>query len=138
MCGGGVPDNQEEGYFIQPTVFGNVSSSMRIAREEIFGPVVGIIPFKDDDEAVQIANDTIYGLAAAVWTRDLKRGLRMAQRVKSGTLWLNTYQVLSPTMPFGGYKQSGIGRESGIQALENFLETKSVIADLNERTITLF
>lgn len=138
LCGGGVPDNQEEGYFIQPTVFGNVSSSMRIAREEIFGPVVGIIPFKDDDEAVQIANDTIYGLAAAVWTRDLKRGLRMAQRVKSGTLWLNTYQVLSPTMPFGGYKQSGIGRESGIQALENFLETKSVIADLNERTITLF
>ncbi|MFA8438413.1 aldehyde dehydrogenase family protein [Pueribacillus sp. YX66] len=138
LCGGNVPEEQKEGYFIEPTVFSDVSSSMRIAREEIFGPVVGVIPFKDDDEAVQIANDTIYGLAAAVWTRDIKRGLRMAQRVKSGTLWLNTYQVLSPTMPFGGYKQSGIGRESGIQALHNFLETKSVIADLNERTITLF
>lgn len=138
LCGGSVPEDRKEGYFIEPTIFSDVSSSMQIAREEIFGPVVGVIPFKDDDEAVQIANDTIYGLAAAVWTRDIKRGLRMAQRVKSGTLWINTYQVLSPTMPFGGYKQSGIGRESGIQALHNFLETKSVIADLNERTITLF
>lgn len=138
LCGGGVPENLTEGYFIEPTVFADVTSSMRIAREEIFGPVVGVIPFKDDDEAVQIANDTIYGLAAAVWTKDIKRGLRMAKRIKSGTLWINTYQVLSPTLPFGGYKQSGIGRENGIQAINNFLETKSVIADLNDRTITLF
>lgn len=138
LCGGNIPEDKENGYFVEPTVFSNVSSDMRIAQEEIFGPVVSVIPFKDDNEAVQIANDTIYGLAAAVWTRDIKRGLRMAQRVKSGTLWINTYQVLSPTLPFGGFKQSGIGRENGLRALDNYLETKSVICDLNERTITLF
>lgn len=137
-CGGKVPEGLDEGYYIEPTIFADVTSDMKIAREEIFGPVVSVIPFKDDEEAVRIANDTIYGLAAAVWTKDIKRGLRMAQKVKSGTLWINTYQVLSPTVPFGGYKQSGIGRESGIQAIQNFLETKSIICDLNERPITLF
>ncbi|WP_240613501.1 aldehyde dehydrogenase family protein [Pueribacillus theae] len=138
LAGGRVPDGAREGYFIEPTVFADVDQSMCIAREEIFGPVVSVIPFKDDDEAVQIANDTIYGLAAAVWTRDIKRGLRMAQRVKSGTLWINTYQVLSPTAPFGGYKQSGLGREMGIHALDSYLETKTVICDLNDRPMTLF
>jgi aldehyde dehydrogenase (NAD+) len=136
--GGQVPEGRDEGYFIEPTVFTDVKPSMKIAREEIFGPVVSVIPFEDDDEAVAIANDTIYGLAAAVWTRDIKRGLRMAQRVKSGTLWLNTYQVLSPTTPFGGYKQSGIGRELGVHALDNYLETKSVICDVNDKPMTFF
>lgn len=138
LTGGQASPEQEKGYFIEPTVFGDVTPSMRIANEEIFGPVVSVIPFKDDDEAVQIANDTIYGLAAAVWTRDIKRGLRMAQRVQSGTLWINTYQVLSPTVPFGGFKQSGIGRELGMNALDNYLETKSIICDLNDQPMTLF
>lgn len=137
-CGGKIPEGMEKGYFIEPTIFSDVTSHMTIAREEIFGPVVSVIPFQDDDEAVQIANDTIYGLAAAVWTNDMKRGLRMAQKVKSGTLWINTYQVLSPTVPFGGYKQSGLGRENGIQALNNFLETKSIICNLDDRAMTLF
>lgn len=137
-AGGNIPEGLDDGYFMEPTVFSDVTPEMRIAREEIFGPVVSVIPFEDDDEAVKIANDTIYGLAAAVWSRDMKRGLRMAQRVKSGTLWINTYQVLSPTVPFGGYKQSGIGRELGVHALDNYLETKSVICDLNDRPMTLF
>jgi acyl-CoA reductase-like NAD-dependent aldehyde dehydrogenase len=138
LTGGRIPEGLTDGYFIEPTIFADVDPTMRIAREEIFGPVVSVIPFKDEDEAVQIANDTIYGLAAAVWTRDMKKGLRMAQRVKSGTLWINTYQVLSPTLPFGGYKQSGIGRELGVQALDSYLETKSVICDLNDRPMTFF
>ncbi|QQK78155.1 aldehyde dehydrogenase family protein [Salicibibacter cibarius] len=138
LAGGGAPEGAGEGYFIEPTVFGDVSPTMRIAQEEIFGPLVSVIPFDDDDEAVRIANDTIYGLAAAVWTRDIKRGLRMAQRVKSGTLWINTYQVLTPTAPFGGFKQSGIGRDLGAESLNAYLETKSVIADLNDRPMTLF
>lgn len=138
LTGGRVPEGLTDGYFIEPTVFADVTPTMRIACEEIFGPVVSVIPFKDDDEAVQIANETIYGLAAAVWTRDIKRGLNMARRIKSGTLWINTYQVLSPTLPFGGYKQSGIGRELGVQALDSYLETKSVICDLNDRPMTFF
>lgn len=137
-AGGQIPENFGEGYFIEPTVFTDVRPEMRSAREEIFGPVAAVIPFADDDEAVRIANDAICGLAAAVWTRDVKRSLRMAQRIKSGTLWINTYQVLSPTVSFGGYKQSGIGRELGYHALEQYQETKSVICDLNDRAMTLF
>ncbi|MFC0298801.1 aldehyde dehydrogenase family protein [Geobacillus jurassicus] len=138
VAGGSALDGLGGGYFIEPTVFADVSPSMCIAREEIFGPVAAVIPFQDEEEAVRIANDTIYGLAAAVWTNDIKRALRLAQRVKSGTVWINTYQVLSPTAPFGGYKQSGLGRELGMQALEPYMETKTIICDINERPMTLF
>ncbi|ASS98550.1 MULTISPECIES: aldehyde dehydrogenase family protein [Geobacillus] len=137
-AGGRALDGLGGGYFIEPTVFADVSPSMRIACEEIFGPVAAVIPFDDEEEAVRIANGTMYGLAAAVWTNDIKRALRLAQRVKSGTVWINTYQVLSPTAPFGGYKQSGLGRELGMQALDAYLETKTVICDLNDRPMTLF
>ncbi|MED4972773.1 aldehyde dehydrogenase family protein [Geobacillus thermoleovorans] len=137
-AGGRALDGGGGGYFIEPTVFADVSPSMRIACEEIFGPVAAVIPFADEEEAVRIANGTMYGLAAAVWTNDIKRALRLARRVKSGTVWLNTYQVLSPTAPFGGYKQSGLGRELGMQALDAYLETKTVICDLNDRPMTLF
>ncbi|EPR29165.1 Aldehyde dehydrogenase [Geobacillus sp. WSUCF1] len=137
-AGGRALEGLGGGYFIEPTVFADVSPSMRIACEEIFGPVAAVIPFQDEEEAASIANDTIYGLAAAVWTNDIKRALRLARRVKSGTVWINTYQVLSPTAPFGGYKQSGLGRELGMQALDAYFETKTVICDLNDRPMTLF
>ncbi|AMX82613.1 aldehyde dehydrogenase [Geobacillus subterraneus] len=138
LVAGGSARPELGGYFIEPTIFADVKPSMRIAREEIFGPVAAVIPFEDEEEAASIANDTMYGLAAAVWTNDIKRALRLARRVKSGTVWINTYQVLSPTAPFGGYKQSGLGRELGMQALEPYLETKTVICDVNDRPMTLF
>ncbi|WP_174734517.1 aldehyde dehydrogenase family protein [Mesobacillus harenae] len=134
----GGKSSREEGYFINPTVFADVKPTMQIAQEEIFGPVGAIISFKDENDAIEIANSTIYGLAAAVWTKDFKRGLKMAQEIQAGTIWVNTYQVLTPTAPFGGYKQSGLGRELGPNALDAYLETKSVIADLNEQPLTYF
>ncbi|MGP3562170.1 aldehyde dehydrogenase family protein [Geobacillus sp. BK01] len=138
LAAGGSALDERGGYFIEPTVFADVTPSMRIACEEIFGPVAAVIPFEGEEEAVRIANGTMYGLAAAVWTNDIKRALRLSRRVKSGTVWINTYQVLSPTAPFGGCKQSGLGRELGMQALDAYLETKTVICDLNERPMTLF
>ncbi len=126
------------GFFIQPTVFSEVKPSMAIFQEEIFGPVLSVIPFHDEEEAIQLANGTRYGLAAGVWTRDIKRAMRVTRQIKSGTVWLNTYQILSPTAPFGGYKQSGIGRELGPDALEAYLETKTVIVDGNEQALAFF
>lgn len=138
LCGGSRPAGLGKGFFLEPTIFGEVRPDMAIAREEIFGPVACVIPFADEEEALAIANDTIYGLAAAVWTNHVKKGWRVAQKIQAGTVWMNTYQVLSPTMPFGGYKQSGIGRELGGRALEAYMETKSIICDLNERPSTFF
>lgn len=136
--GGNIPEGLQQGYFVNPTVFADVRSTMRIAQEEIFGPVVSVIPFDTEEDVVRMANETIYGLAAAVWTKDIKRALRMLQKIQAGTVWVNTYQILSPTAPFGGYKQSGLGRELGPQALEAYLETKAVFIDYNERPISYF
>jgi aldehyde dehydrogenase (NAD+)/betaine-aldehyde dehydrogenase len=125
----------DKGYFYQPTIFDKVDNRMTIAQEEIFGPVLSIIPFKDGDEALKMANDTMYGLAAAVWTKDIDRAFKFAKGIKAGTVWVNSYhaagQLGVPLMPFGGYKQSGIGRELGTEGLEYFLETKSVAIKLN-------
>ena len=99
---------------------------MRIAKEEVFGPVLSIIGFDDEAQAIKYANDTIYGLAAGVWTEDIGRAMRMSKALKAGTVWVNTYRAISYMMPFGGMKYSGIGRESGIDAINEFLETKSV------------
>jgi acyl-CoA reductase-like NAD-dependent aldehyde dehydrogenase len=99
---------------------------MRIAREEVFGPVLSILGFEDEAEAIRLANDTIYGLAAGVWTKDMGRALRMSSALKAGTVWVNTYRAVSYMMPFGGMKRSGLGRESGIEAIREYLETKSV------------
>lgn len=114
------------GQFVEPTIFTNVRNDMRIAQEEVFGPVLSVIPFEDEEEALRIANDIDFGLAAGVWTKDMGCALRMSERLKAGTVWVNTYRAVSYTSPFGGYKQSGIGRESGLEAIKEYLQTKSV------------
>jgi betaine-aldehyde dehydrogenase len=119
------PEGLETGYFVKPTVFANVTNDMTIAREEIFGPVLSIIPYEDEDDAVRIANDTIYGLAGGVWSGDVERAKRVARRIRTGQIDINGGSF-NPLAPFGGYKQSGNGRELGKYGLEEFLETKSL------------
>lgn len=114
------------GQFVQPTIFTNVHNGMRIAQEEVFGPVLSVIAFDDEDEAVSIANDVAYGLAAGVWTQDIGRAIRVSDAIQAGTVWVNTYRAVSFTSPFGGYKRSGLGRESGIEAIKEYLQVKSV------------
>jgi acyl-CoA reductase-like NAD-dependent aldehyde dehydrogenase len=111
---------------VEPTVFDGVTPDMTIAREEIFGPVLATLTFDDVDDAIEQANDTMYGLAAAVWTRDVKKAHYVASRLKAGTVWINTYNLYDPAMPFGGYKRSGYGRDLGRHALEQYTEVKSV------------
>jgi acyl-CoA reductase-like NAD-dependent aldehyde dehydrogenase len=120
------------GYFLQPTVFDGVTPEMTIAREEIFGPVLATIEFGDVDEAIARANDSAYGLAAAVWTRDIKKAHYVARKLQAGTVWINTYNVYDTAAPFGGYKQSGFGREMSMHALEHYTQVKSVWVDLNQ------
>ncbi|MGA8741197.1 MAG: aldehyde dehydrogenase family protein [Terracidiphilus sp.] len=127
-CGGKRIGNR--GYFIQPTVFADVQDDMQIAREEIFGPIMSVISFKSLDEVIARANRTKYGLAAAVWTRDIKKALAVANGVRAGTVWVNCYNVMDTRSPFGGYKQSGIGRELGEYGLQQYTQVKAVIAKL--------
>jgi len=131
LCGGGHPVAPElkQGLFVEPTIFADVRSDMRIAREEVFGPVLCLIPFGDEDEAVRIANDTRFGLAAGVWTNDVKRAHRMTRRLRAGTVWVNTYRRTNYATPFGGMKESGLGRENGLEAIHEYTETKSVWID---------
>ncbi len=119
----------QKGLFVEPTIFGNVGNSMRIAREEIFGPVLCLIPFKDEADAIAIANDTRFGLAAGVWTNDIKCANRMIKKIRAGTVWVNTYRRTGYSMPFGGMKQSGLGRENGREAIHEYTEVKSVWID---------
>jgi len=120
----------EQGYFVKPTVLVDVRQDMKVVQEEIFGPVVVAQPFKELDEILPVANDTVYGLAAGVWTKDISKAHKLARRIKAGTVWVNTYNVFSAELPFGGVKQSGWGREMGEEVLSSYLETKSVIVQL--------
>jgi aldehyde dehydrogenase (NAD+)/betaine-aldehyde dehydrogenase len=129
LCGGGrlTGGAYDAGLYAQPTIFDGVRNDMTIAREEIFGPVLSVITFDDADEALRLANDTVYGLAAAVWTKDINIAFKMAKGLQAGTVWVNAYHSAGlPFMPYGGYKQSGIGRELGHEGLEEYLETKAV------------
>ena len=125
--GGRVGDH---GYFVQPTVLTDTTPDMKVVREEIFGPVVCAIPFSSEEDVVDTGNDTSFGLAAGVWTRDISKAHRTAHRLRAGTVWINCYSVFDAAMPFGGYKESGWGREMGHNALDNYLETKSVVTQL--------
>jgi len=118
------------GYFVEPTVLVKVKPEMKVVREEIFGPVVSVIPFSEPDEIAAFANETIYGLASAVWTRDIAKAHRIASKLRAGTVWINCYNVFDPALPFGGYKQSGWGRESGRAVLDLYTETKAVCAQV--------
>jgi phenylacetaldehyde dehydrogenase len=126
----GVHRIGDAGYFLEPTILVDVKPHMKVVREEIFGPVVVAIPFSDPDEVAAFANDTIYGLASAVWTRDISKAHRMAAKLRAGTVWINCYNVFDPALPFGGYKQSGWGREMGHAAMELYTESKSVCAQI--------
>jgi (Z)-2-((N-methylformamido)methylene)-5-hydroxybutyrolactone dehydrogenase len=126
---GGGPATKEEGggkYFVKPTIFTGVNNKMRIAQEEVFGPVLSVIKFKDEEEAIAIANDIAYGLGAGIWTQSVRRATSVSKRIRAGTVWVNTYRAVSFTMPFGGYKASGLGRENGIEAIDGYLQSKSV------------
>jgi (Z)-2-((N-methylformamido)methylene)-5-hydroxybutyrolactone dehydrogenase len=140
-CLGGGPAHRPEcgpGWFVEPTVFTEVRPEMRIANEEVFGPVLSIIPFEDEEEAIQIANNTLYGLAAGLWTTSMRRALLMPERLEAGTVWVNTYRAVSYMSPFGGYKRSGIGRESGAEAVREYLQTKSIWIDISGNTTNPF
>ncbi len=129
--GGQQVRKESGGYFVQPTVFEGVRPNMTIAREEIFGPVLSAITFKTVDEAVEIANDVIYGLVAAVWTRDITTAHRVSKALRAGTVFINCYDADDITVPFGGFKQSGIGRDKSLHALEKYTELKTTWIDLS-------
>jgi aldehyde dehydrogenase (NAD+) len=126
ILGGRSRPDLGAGQFVEPTIFVDVRNDMRIAQEEVFGPVLAVIPFDDEQDAIRIGNDVAYGLAAAVWTRDLKRAMLLTDKIKAGTVWVNNYRATSFTSPFGGYKESGIGRESGTETIKEYLHTKCV------------
>jgi len=128
----------QNGYFFQPTIFSDVDNRMRVAQEEIFGPVSSVITFDNEDDLIRQANETMYGLSAGIWTRDITRAHRFARAVKAGVVWINTYNMFNAASPFGGYKQSGYGREMGKHALELYTQVKSVWVDLSGKPIGWF
>jgi aldehyde dehydrogenase (NAD+) len=125
-------DELPHGFFFRPTIVTDTRSDMQISQEEIFGPVLTVTPFDDEDEVVALANDTAYGLAAGIWTTHLKRAHRLARQLQAGTIWINVYRAITFNSPFGGYKASGVGRENGIEAVDEFLQTKSVWCELGD------
>src|SRR5699024_402285 len=140
LFGGKRPEGEEfeNGFWYEPTIIGNVTNDMRIAQEEVFGPVVAVMKFKDEKEAIQLANDTIFGLGSAVWTKDQARATRVSKGIKAGIVMVNNTISAFPGSPFGGYKQSGFGRELSAETLDLYMETKSVISYIGERPLQPF
>ncbi len=134
LCGGRRPAIRQfpDGFFFEPTILSNVAHDSELCQNEVFGPVLAVIPFHDEDEVIARANDTAYGLAAGVWTKDLSRAHRMARALAAGTVWVNMYRAMAFNSPFGGYKQSGIGRHNGLEAIDQYLQTKSVWCELSD------
>ena len=130
VCGGRRPTHMEKGFFVEPTIFDGVRNDMRIAQEEIFGPVLSVIRYDEVDEAIRMANDSIYGLGGAVFSRDVPRAIDLAKRIRTGTVWINDYHLLNALAPFGGYKQSGVGRELGPHGLLEYTQVKHIHVDL--------
>ena len=137
-CPPALEGDFQKGYFFQPTIFSEVKNQMRVAQEEIFGPVTSVITFKDEDDLIKQANETIYGLSAGIWTSDITRAHRFAREIKAGVVWINTFNMFNAASPFGGYKQSGYGREMGKHALELYTQVKSVWVDLSGKPIGWF
>jgi betaine-aldehyde dehydrogenase len=135
VAGGGRAKAPASGFFVEPTIFADVDNGARIAKEEIFGPVAVVIPFDGETDALRIANDTQYGLAAAVWSRDIFRCLRVVKALRAGVVWVNHMQPTYVEAPWGGYKQSGFGRELGPWGIEEYLEIKQIHINLNEQPI---
>jgi acyl-CoA reductase-like NAD-dependent aldehyde dehydrogenase len=131
---GGAADSGLGGLFVKPTVLTGITPESTVFKEEVFGPVLAALTFTDEDEAVKLANDTPYGLAGAVWTKDVHRAHRVAARIKAGSVWINAYRVVAPSVPFGGFKQSGLGRENGIHAIDEYLEEKAIWVELTGGT----
>ena len=141
LAGGECPTLEgafQNGYFYQPTIFSEVKNQMRVAQEEIFGPVVSVITFENEDDLIKQANETIYGLSAGIWTSNITRAHRFAKEIHAGVIWINTYNMFNAASPFGGYKQSGYGREMGKHALEMYTHVKSVWVDLSGKPIGWF
>ncbi len=136
VSGGKRPGTEglKDGFFVEPTILTGVDNDMRIAREEVFGPVLSVIPVESEEEIVRLANDTEFGLAAGIWTKDIQRAHRVAHAIRAGTIWINAYRTLSFNTPFGGYKSSGLGRENGLDSINEFCETKSVWVELSGNT----
>ncbi|ASG68672.1 hypothetical protein CDV26_09975 [Francisella halioticida] len=124
ILGGKASD--KGGLFINPTIYINVKNDMRIAQEEVFGPVLSVIKFSDEEEVVKLANDITYGLASGIWTTSMQRAIRVSNQIQAGTVWINTYRAVSTLAPYGGYKDSGIGRENGEESLNEYLQTKTI------------
>jgi acyl-CoA reductase-like NAD-dependent aldehyde dehydrogenase len=135
VIGGDIaePEGLEGGHYIQPTIFTNVTNDMAIAREEIFGPVLSVLKYRTIDEAVAMANDNDYGLTGGVWSTDYEAAVEVADKLRAGTIWINNWHMVAPELPFGGYKQSGVGRELGPQALDEYTEAKHVHLDLTTK-----
>ena len=130
-AGGERVREETGGYYVPPTILDGVTNDMRVAREEIFGPVLTVTSFEDDADAIAIANDTPFGLAAGLWTRDVKRAHRLSRQIRAGTVWINTFDTTDITVPFGGYKQSGFGRDKGLHALDGYTQLKTTWLDLS-------
>jgi acyl-CoA reductase-like NAD-dependent aldehyde dehydrogenase len=131
---GGNKSNDDNGCFIQPTIYSGVTADMKIAKEEIFGPVLSVLTFETEAEALEIANSTSFGLSASVWTKDIDRAMRLSRSIEAGTVWINTYMSGYAELPFGGYKESGLGREMGTAAIDEFTELKTIQVHIGERT----